>query len=216
MKDVRCSLRRPLRPPRPTMLAALFILAIPARGSPQDETRPPHIREAFQRRIESVEPRAGPPGTSVRVASEEMPMITPIWVGVGAVRTGFEAFHQLMTDMDGTFAVQMEIPAWAQWDRVHTFIAFDLYFRPIALSDVFHVTDEAGRVQRRGTVTEAYPGCLSLEDLDGVGYALEGVTPGQLRAGDDVVVEGAIVLEGRCNRPYTIGVTRVERREEGG
>lgn len=213
MKDVRS--RRPLRPPRSSILVALCILALPARGSPQEQPGPPHIREAFQRRIETVEPRMGPPGTSVRVASAEMPMITPIWVGVGAIRTGFEAFHQLMTDMDGTFAVRMEIPAWAQWDRVHTFIAFDLYFRPIALSDVFHVTDEAGRVRRRGTVTEAYVGCLALEDLDGVGYALEGVTPGDLHDGDEVLVEGRIILEGRCNMPYTIAVTRVERSEPG-
>lgn len=188
------------------------ILAGPLALSAQDpDPDLPHVRESVLRRIESIEPRAGPAGTQVRVSSAEMPMITPIWVGIGASRVGFEAFHDLMTGMDGKFAVEVEVPAWAQWDRPHTFIAFDIYFRPLALSDPFHVTNEEGLVRRTGRVREASAGCLGLRDQDDVRYALEGVPPNSVAVGDTVVVEGRIVLESRCDVPQTIVVTSIER-----
>lgn len=195
-----------------TPLLLLATLFVSDEGSAQDPDVP-HIREMIQRRIESVEPRSGSPGTRVLVSSTEMPMITPIWIGIGASRTGFEAFQQLMTDMNGTFGVNVEVPAWAQWDRVHTFIAFDLYFRPIALSDVFHVTDEDGLVRRTGHIEEVYIGCLGLEDLDGIRYALRGAMPTTFRPSDRVTVEGHISLEGTCMMPYTIDVVRAERSD---
>lgn len=190
------------------------VLAGPAALSAQDpDPDLPHVRENVLRRIESIEPRAGPPGTQVRVSSAEMPMITPIWVGIGASRVGFEAFHDLMTSMDGAFAVDVEIPEWAQWDRPHTFIAFDLYFRPLALSDAFHVTNDEGLVRRTGQVREPSADCLGLRDRDDIGYALDGVPPDAARSGDAVVVEGRIVLEGRCGMPQTIVVTSIEPGE---
>jgi hypothetical protein len=186
------------------------VLAGPVATSAQDPDLP-HVREAVLRHIESIEPRAGPPGTQVRVASVEMPMITPIWVGIGASRLGFEAFHNLMTGMDGKFAVDVEVPQWARWDRPHTFIAFDIYFRPMALSDPFHVTNEDGLVRRTGRVREASDGCLGLRDQDDIRYALEGVPPNAAAVGDTVVVEGRIVLESRCGIPQAIVVTSIEQ-----
>lgn len=199
-----------LKPTLAALLVLLFTLVGFAEGSAQDPDVP-HVREMIQRRIESIDPRTGPPGTRVRVSSGEMPVITPVWVGLGATRTGFEAFHNIMTDMDGTFGVTVVVPEWAEWDRVHTFIVFDVYFRPIALSDVFHVTNEEGMVHRRGKIQDANMGCIVLEDLDGVGYALEGVTSRSFVPGSEVVVEGRIVLEGRCMTPQTIEVASIER-----
>lgn len=195
----------------PALCLAAFLLptGLVAQGH---EDRLPPARPALERLIESVEPRAGPVGTRVRVSSVEMPMITPIWVGIGASRTGFEAFHTIMTDMDGTFAVDIDVPTWARWDQAHTFIAFDLYFRPIALSEVFHVTDERGHVQRSGDVREPTPGCVGLADDEGHLYALEGVLPGDLRPGEAVVVEGPLLLGERCGMPQTITVLSLARQ----
>jgi len=208
------SLARPLPVSRVSQHAvvlslATFLAHAGIIAQAHEELPPP--RPALERLIESVEPRAGPAGTRVRVSSLEMPMITPIWVGIGASRTGFEAFHTIMTDMDGSFAVEIDVPVWAHWDRAHTFIAFDLYFRPIALSEVFHVTDEHGRVRRGGHVREAADGCLALEDEEGHQYALDGLPPGDHRPGETVAVEGQILFDGRCGLPQTITVTDIER-----
>jgi hypothetical protein len=202
------------RQPCAATLLTFLILVGPGEGVAQDPGAP-RIAEMIERRIESVEPRSGPPGTPVHVSSLEMPMITPMWIGIGASRIGFEAFQELMTDMDGTFRLNVEIPPWAQWDRVHNFIAFDLYFRPIALSGPFHVTNEEGLVRRMGRIVEASTGCLGLEDEDGVGYALLSVAPAEFSSGDQVTVEGRIVLEGRCGLPFTIDVMQVERIDPG-
>lgn len=206
--------RRALRYTLSAALLTLLFLVGPEEGVAQDPDAP-HIGDMIQRRIESVEPRSGPPGTTVHVSSVEMPMITPMWIGIGASRIGFEAFQQLMTDMDGTFGMSVEIPTWAQWDRVHTFIAFDLYFRPIALSTPFHVTNEEGMVRRSGLIREASTGCLGLEDDDGVRYALRGVAPGEFSPGDQGIVEGRIVLESSCSMPFTIDVVQAERVDPG-
>jgi len=211
------SFARPLPVPRasePAVVLCLAAFLAPAgvTAQPHEDGLPPP-RPALERLIESVEPRAGPVGTRVHVSSVEMPMITPIWVGIGASRIGFEAFHTLMTDLDGTFAVEIDVPVWAQWDRAHTFIAFDLYFRPIALSEVFHVTDENGRVRRGGQVrgAAAGAGCVGLEDEEGHQYALDGLDSGDFRPGDEVTVEGRIVFDGRCGVPQTIIVSDIER-----
>lgn len=128
----------------------------------------------IERRIELIEPKSGPPGTVVRVNTEDMPVITPIRVGIGAARVGFEAFQELMTGDEGDFDVTVTVPDWASWERVHVFIVFDIYFRPIALSDAFHVTNEDGLVRRIGRVTHREDGCSLLLDIDGVRYALLG------------------------------------------
>lgn len=191
---------------------AVFLAPAGIIAQGHEERLPPApVRPAVERLIESIEPRAGPVGTRVRISSVEMPMITPIWVGIGASRTGFEAFHTIMTDMDGTFTVDIDVPTWARSDRVHRFIAFDLYFRPIALSEVFHVTDARGQVQRSGELREVTPGCLGLEDEDGHLYALEGVLPGDHSPGDAVTVDGPLRFGNRCGVPQSISVTAVER-----
>jgi hypothetical protein len=58
-------------------------------------------------------------------------------------------------------------------------------------------------------------GCTALEDLDGVGYALEGVASGVFLPDTQVVVEGRILLEDRCTMPHTIEVVSIERLDPG-
>lgn len=147
---------------------------------------------SISRRIEHIEPRGGPPGTVVRVNTADMPVITPIRVGIGAAQFGFEAFHELLTGQEGEFDVSVEVPAWASWERIHLFIVFDIYFRPIALSDAFHVTDARGMVRRTGRVTRSGTDCTLFRDIDGVQYALTGDASvlGALPANERVVLEG--------------------------
>lgn len=147
----------------------------------------------IERRIELIDPKSGPPGTVVRVNTEDMPVITPIRVGIGAARVGFEAFQELMTGDEGDFDVTVTVPDWASWERVHVFIVFDIYFRPIALSDAFHVTNEDGLVRRIGRVTHREDGCSILLDIDGVRYALVGdadVVP-------DIETDATVTLDAR-------------------
>lgn len=147
----------------------------------------------IERRIELIEPKSGPAGTLVRVNTEDMPVITPVRVGIGAAQAGFEAFQELLTGQEGEFDVTVKVPDWASWDRVHVFIVFDIYFRPIALSDAFHVTDERGMVRRTGRITNDDQECTTFRDIDGVEYAL---------VGDDAMIAGierdaTVTLEGR-------------------
>jgi len=149
----------------------------------------------IDRRIERITPKSGAPGTVVRVDTHDMPVITPVRVGIGAARIGFEAFQELLTGDEGEFDVTVEVPTWAVWDRVHVFIVFDIYFRPIALSDAFHVTDERGMVRRTGRVERRSPECTLMRDTDGVQYALTGdrALLGELPTATTVVLDGRIV-----------------------
>ncbi|MEQ9400362.1 MAG: hypothetical protein RJQ04_14465 [Longimicrobiales bacterium] len=189
----------------PLVVLAALTAAFPAPATAQSPDRAT-LRE-IERRVDTMAPTSGPPGTKVRVASGEMPSITPIRVGLGGVRSGFESLISLLTTMDGEFDVTLELPRWATWDRVHRFVVFDIYFKPIALSELFHVTNEEGFIHRRGRVVEASGGCLRLDDVDGVTYALDGATAG-LDIGSSIVVEGPVRSGGGCGIPYTIDVVR--------
>lgn len=164
---------------------------------------------AIERKIELIHPKSGPPGTVVRVNTEDMPVITPIRVGIGAAQAGFEAFQELMTGQEGEFDVSVEVPDWASWDRVHLFIVFDIYFRPIALSDAFHVTNEDGLVRRTGRVTHRDDGCSILRDIDGVQYALVGerATIESIEADTTVTLDGRVPPREECGFMNVLEVT---------
>jgi len=187
-----------------TLMAAL---ATPSAVDAQVGRR--RISGTIDRPIDSISPRIGPVGQVVRVASGEMPSITPIRVGIGAMRVGFEAYEELLTSMDGEFATTVTVPAWATWDRVHRFIVLDIYFAPIALSEPFHVTDERGMVRREGHVLSTSPQCAVFEDLDGLGYALVGSAVAGLEADAEAIVEGRIMERPACEQELSIEIARV-------
>lgn len=158
------------------------------------------------RRIGTVTPKSGAPGTRVRVAAVDMPVITPIRVGIGAPQAGFEAFEELLTGDEGEFDVTVTVPEWASWDRVHLFIVFDIYFRPIALSDAFHVTNEDGLVRRSGQVRDGPDGCRILRDIDGVDYALTGEGAAALT---DVRADRRVTVDARLGARPSCGLQNV-------
>jgi len=198
----RC--RRPFR----VALASLAILAL--SGVAQGIDAQGRVRASdsdVTRRIQSITPRSGPPGTVVTVSSALMPHITPVRVGIGATRTGFESLAELLTSLDGEFSISVTVPEWVQWDRSHRFILFDFYFNPIALSDAFYVTDAQGRIHREGAITDEGDGCLAMRDLDGQLFTLIGDVT-EWKVGDRVVVEGMILESSECVQQPTIRITR--------
>jgi hypothetical protein len=139
-----------------------------------------------------------------------MPHITPVRVGMGATRIGFEALAELLTSTTGEFSVDVTVPEWARWDRNHRFILFDFYFNPIAASDAFFVTDAEGRLRREGRI-EAIPTgerCTAVRDVDGELFALvgEAAALARFRAGDRVVVTGTLIEGSECGPDPTLRV----------
>lgn len=141
------------------------------------------------------------------VSSGEMPSMTGLRLGLGAANVGFEELTDFVTTEEGDFSATVTVPDWAKRDRVHRFIVFDLYFRPIALSGPFHVTDVDGRVEREGRV-EAGDGCLRFVDIDEVAYALEGATEAIPAPGSSVTLEGRVREGSPCGAEYTLAVSR--------
>jgi hypothetical protein len=213
------SIARNSRTPRPAPrigvgFASLFALAtlLPAAPVHAQSVNASDVNMgAIERRIELIEPKSGPAGTVVRVNTEDMPVITPIRVGIGAAQAGFEAFQELLTGQEGDFDVTVEIPDWTSWERVHVFIVFDIYFRPIALSDAFHVTDERGMVRRTGRIATEGPECVTFRDIDGVQYALVGsdtlIT--DIERDATVTLEGRVLDRMECGFPNVLEVTEI-------
>lgn len=199
------ALRRSIRPsPLRTLAAAALLAAAPAgaQDAPPDPTGPP-------RGIERVSPDVAAPGGQVVVSSGDMPSMTAVRIGIGAADVGFEELTDLVTSEEGEFSVTVTVPAWAERDRVHRFIVFDLYFRPIALSGPFHVTDADGLVEREGRLTGESGGCLRFVDVDEVEYALEGAGAESLpAAGATVTLEGRVREGSTCGAPFTLALGR--------
>ncbi len=157
------------------------------------------------RHVQSIEPRIGPPGTTVRLYTENLPPQATIHVGVGAMRAGFEALAQGRQEMYGEVSATAQVPSYANWERPLVFIVFNGVFSPIGISDPFHVTNEDGLVQRTGRITDEGIGCPALRDNDQYMYALSGNVSG-LEPGDSVVVVGGISLSGECGEVDSIDI----------
>lgn len=186
--------------------AALLLLLAPAREAAAQR---PMVYATIDslRHIQSVEPRLGPPGTTVEIYTENLPPQAKIHVGIGAMRAGFEALGEGEQQMWGEVSATVRVPRYASWERPLVFIIFNGIFSPIGISDPFHVTNEDGMVQRTGRITDEGLGCVTLRDQDEYMYALTGDLEG-LKPGDEVVVEGAISIEGPCNEADAIAVVR--------
>ena len=176
----------------------------------------PHVPtdDSYSTRFVAFSPRSGPPGTEVTVSAKDLPAVTPVYLGMGAARSGFEDLGQLLlTDGYGEMSKTVEIPSWATRDRSHFFVLLDVYFRPLTLSDAFYVTDLDGMLLRKGRITDEGVNCLSMrgegEAEDGELYTLAGATEG-LKPGDSVVVEGVLLESSDCVQGTTIRVIRVE------
>jgi hypothetical protein len=196
---------------RAIALVLVTSLLLAAQAAPVTAQAPDGVDVgSLDRRIDTIHPTHGPPGTTVHVSTQDMPVITPIRVGFGA-HGGFEALSELLTGDEGDFAVDIEVPDWATWDRMHLVLVFNIYFRPIARSVPFHVTDADGRIRRQGHV-ESAQGCVRFRDIDGVAYALTGddAPSAQPSGAEPVAVEGRVVEVAQCGADVTIQVDRYD------
>jgi len=190
----------------PALAATLIFLATPPDATAQRK----FATVDSLRHIQSVEPRTGPPGTEVKVYTENLPLQAKIHVGVGAMRAGFEALAEGTQEMWGEVSATVRIPDYATWERPLVFIVFNGIFSPIGISDPFHVTNEEGLVQRAGRITDEGLGCVTLRDGDQYMYALTGDL-GDLKPGDEVVVEGTVTVDGPCEGADQIAVVNLRR-----
>lgn len=166
------------------------------------------ITDSVYTRITTFAPRSGEAGTEVAVQTTSLPALTPVQITIGGTRSGFEVLSQLMTDRDGEISDTVRIPAWTKPDGTYMFIVVDMYFEPLAASDVFHVTGPGGTVLRKGRIMDEGTECPRMRGADGELYTLSGATE-QLEPGDYVIVEGTLAESPDCGQGTTIDVIRV-------
>ena len=157
-------------------------------------------------------PRSGAPGTEVTVETRDLPALTPVYLGMGATRSSFEVLRQLVTTERGEMATVIEVPDWATADRTHYFVLVDVYFRPLAVSAAFHVTEPDGTLRRQGEIAADAGGCLTLSEA-GEGqelYVLTGDVQ-DLTLGDEVLVKATLGESPGCGQGTALRVTRTER-----
>ncbi len=142
----------------------------------------------------SISPKSGPPGTEVRVRGAHLPAITPVNVAFGGTRSGFEGLSFILTTTEGEVEDRVRIPEWAERDRVHRFIIFDAYFDPISMTEIFHVTDEDGKLFREARVLSRESGCVHVQGRDEDEYYLVGGTDA---IEETLSYDGWITFEGR-------------------
>ncbi|WP_419164260.1 DUF5818 domain-containing protein [Candidatus Palauibacter sp.] len=200
----------------PKRRAASGAIALPllllAAGSGAAQAHPNPATPDSLRQIQTMEPRMGPPGTEVSLYTENIPLQARVVVGMGAVGTGFEELGTGDQGEFGEIGATVRVPEDATWDRAVVFIIFNGNFAPTGLTDPFHVTDSAGRVQRTGVIVRRENECVIFEDRDGYAYSLTGAI-GDVRPGDDVIVEGTPSRSVACPEADTIEVGRLEPTE---
>ncbi len=158
-----------------------------------------------------ISPKSGPPGTEVTVRGLHLPAITPINIAFGGTRSGFEGLTFVLTTRGGEIEEILEIPEWADRDRIHRFIIFDAYFDPISMTDLFHVTDADGRILREVEVIEAGPTCALIVGADQDEYSIVGDTEG-LAVGDALVVEARVVESSECGEHIHLEIIELDVR----
>ncbi|MDE2906866.1 MAG: hypothetical protein OXQ28_12385 [Acidobacteriota bacterium] len=157
-------------------------------------------------------PGSGAPGTEVTVETRDLPALTPVYLGMGATRSSFEVLSQLVTSELGEMSAVVEVPDWATADRTHYFVLVDVYFRPLAVSAAFHVTEPDGTLRRRGAIADDGGDCLTLREA-GEGeelYVLTGDVQ-DLTLSDEVLVEATLGESPGCGQGTVLQVTRTER-----
>ena len=189
-----------------TVLSLTLGLALLLPGSTEAQGHRTAIAVDSLRKIQTIAPRSGPPGSLVKVYTENLPLQGQVVLGVGAVNAGFEvlaeAIQGALGEVDGT----VQIPASATWDRALVLITLNGNFAPTALSEPFHVTNADGLILRVGEVNDEGEGCLGFRDTDGYFYSLDG-SVGDLSAGDYVELEGRFDADGSCPLGETLQVT---------
>lgn len=165
--------------------------------------------------VTTVSPAKGPAGSVVTVRATALPPGTPVQVMIGALRSGFEVIAITVTDEEGNISIEdslsLTVPDWVASDRSYLFIVTDRQYNPLAVADVFHVTDANGMVKRAGRIMHEPTDCPVLTNDAQELYFLTG-SPGEVSPGEEVVVEGPIVDTEVCGKGTTIEVRRLRKR----
>ena len=171
------------------------------------------VQDSFAYRIATFSPASGPPGTLVSVRWQYLPAITPVRLGVGAQRVGFEVLREILTSREGEFTDTIRVPEWAEANRPHMLVVLDFYFRPLAVSSAFQVTNPDGSLSREGRLVEGAGRCAVIQAEGGEFYYLSGDMRG-LTTGERAIVTGTLGDRTLCNageREVTIKVSEVRR-----
>jgi hypothetical protein len=191
-------------------------LSLPADLAAQNERNRVNTRavqDSFAYRIATFSPASGPPGTLVSVRWQYLPAITPVRLGVGAQRVGFEVLREILTSREGEFTDTIRVPEWAEANRPHMLVVLDFYFRPLAVSSAFQVTNADGSLSREGRLVEGAGRCAVIQAEGGEFYYLSGDMKG-LTTGERAIVTGTLGDRSLCNageREVTIKVSEVRR-----
>ena len=187
---------------------ALTALLLAGPGQAHAQAHPSALGPRTIRHIQTISPSSGPPGTTVSVSTLNLPYEARVYVGIGAMRDGFEVLTEAEQGRLGEIAVRAQVPASTSWERPIVFIAFNAAFAPIGMSDPFHVTNEEGLVRRTGRVESDADGCLTLLDQDDNRYELFGEDAG-LEPEMAVQVDGVYLEAGPCTGGPALAVSRI-------
>ena len=189
------------------MMRSRVVAAATQRPEPGGRSNPG--MDPLHTRAPVFSPGSGAVGDAVTVETTDLPALTPIYLGLGATRSSFEVLARLVTDEFGAMSTVVEVPAWAAADRTHFFVLVDVYFRPLAVSAAFHVTEADGALRRQGRIADGGDGCLVLEEggEGGERYVLTGDRQG-LAPGDDVDIEGRLSESADCPDGTALEVIR--------
>ena len=196
--------------------ALLLILGLvcptTAFGQARQSVNPQALADSLAYRVATFTPTSGPPGTVVAVHWESLPALTAVRLGVGALHVGFESLKDILTDQSGEFTDTIVIPDWARSNRAHSLLVQDVYFRPLALSTNFLVTDPDGTLSREGRMIAGANGCAALVGEEGERYNLIGDVQG-LEVGARVIARGTLAEPSVCGegQDVTIRLTNIRR-----
>ena len=194
------------------LLAIGLAYPVTAFGQSRRSENPQALADSFSYRTATFTPTSGPPGTRVTVHWQSLPALTPVRLGVGALHVGFESLKEVLTDQTGAFTDTIVIPQWAKSNRAHSLLVQDIYFRPLALSTSFLVTDPDGTLSREGRMTAGANGCAALVGEEGERYNLIGDVEG-LEVGARVIARGRLADPSACGegKDVTIRITNIRR-----
>jgi hypothetical protein len=198
------------------LLALALVLSLPGgltAQNPRERVNARAVQDSFAYRIATFSPASGPPGTLVAVRWQYLPAITPVRLGVGAQRVGFEVLKEILTSREGEFTDTIKVPEWAESNRPHMLVVLDFYFRPLAISSAFQVTQPDGSLSREGRLMDGAGNCAVIQAEGGEFYYLSGDMK-DLKPGDRAIVTGTLGDRSLCNageREVTIKVSDVRR-----
>ena len=196
----------------PTILLVGLACPVTAFAQARQSINPQALADSFAYRTATFTPTSGPPGTVVAVHWQSLPALTPVRLGVGALHVGFESLKDILTDQSGEFTDTIVIPDWARSNRAHSLLVQDVYFRPLALSTNFLVTDPDGTLSREGRMIAGANGCAALVGEEGERYNLIGDVQG-LEIGARVIARGTLAEPSVCGEAgdVTIRITSIRR-----